>query len=243
VKTQARLRESLAAVTGPQWIAGIALATALALSGWYAYYRGQKSAGLELASVTLERRELNDRITRLDEENARLNARVAELEMARQLDRDAYGQIETTLGDLQSQLARQGEDLAFYRSIVSPADGIQGLRIQRFEVQNGAGPDDYKLKLTLIQAMRHETVVSGLAQIVIHGTLEDRPARYSLGELLGRPNASLPFSFRYFQTLEQEIKLPPGFQAYESEVQLRSSKLRFPVRESFPWKVEAGAVL
>jgi hypothetical protein len=46
-----------------------------------------------------------------------------------------------------------------------------------------------------------------------------------------------------FQTLEQEIKLPAGFQAYESEVQLRSSKLRFPVRESFPWKVEAGAVL
>jgi hypothetical protein len=60
--------------------------------------------------------------------------------MARRLDRDAYGQVETTLGDLQSQLARQSDDLAFYRSIVSPADGIQGLRIQRFEVLPGAAP-------------------------------------------------------------------------------------------------------
>ena len=57
--------------------------------------------------------------------------------MARRLDRDAYGQVERTLGDLQSKLARQGDDLAFYRSIVSPADGVQGLRIQRFDVRSG----------------------------------------------------------------------------------------------------------
>jgi hypothetical protein len=163
--------------------------------------------------------------------------------MARRLDREAYGQVERTLGELQSQLSRQGDDLAFYRSIVSPDDGVQGLRIQRLEIQPGDGPREFVLRLTLIQAMRHESVASGLAQVVLHGMQGDRPARHTLGELLGRPRAQLPFSFRYFQTIEQAFALPEGFEAFEAEVQVRSSKLRTPLEQSFAWKVGAQAAL
>ena len=61
-----------------------------------------------------------------------------------------------------------------------------------------------------------------------------------MGELLGRPKAQLPFSFRYFQTIEQAVTLPDGFQAFEAEVQVRSSKLRFPMQQSFPWEADAA---
>ena len=230
----------------PTWLAWLAVlltVAVLAVGGWYAYHRGQLSAGLDVAQVARERRELTAKVVRLEAENARLNAKVAELEMARRLDREAYGQVERTLGDLQSRLSRQGDDLAFYRSIVSPADGVQGLRIQRFDVETGTEPRQYLLKLTLIQAMRHESVASGLADVVIHGMQGDRPARYSVGELLGRPRAQLPFSFRYFQTIEQAVTLPEGFQAFEAEVQVRSGKLRTPMQQSFPWKPAAMAEL
>lgn len=222
-----------------RWLVGAAAACAVGLLLVLAYARGQASAGLDAARVALERRELVARAERLERQNSKLNARVAELEMARKLDREAYGQVEQTLGELQSQLSRQADDLAFYKSIVSPADGVQGLRIHRFEVRPGAAPREYLLKLTLIQSMRHESVASGLVQIIVHGMQGDRPARYSLGELLGRPKAQLPFSFRYFQAIEQEVTLPEGFQAFEAEVQVRSSKLRFPMQQSFPWKAEA----
>jgi len=223
-----------------RWLAaGAALLVAVLLLA-LAYQRGQVSAGLDAAQVALERRELVARAERLEQQNSKLNARVAELEMARKLDREAYGQVEQTLGELQSQLSRQSDDLAFYKSIVSPADGIQGLRIHRFEVRPGAGPREYLLKVTLIQAMRHESVASGLVQVVVHGMQADRPARYSVGELLGQPKAQLPFSFRYFQTVEQAVTLPEGFEAFEAEVQVRSGKLRFPMQQSFPWKTEAA---
>ena len=219
-----------------RWLMAAAALVVVAALVAYAFNRGQASAGLDVAQVALDRRELSATADRLEKQNARLNAKVAELEMARKLDREAYGQIEKTLGELQSQLSRQGDDLAFYKSIVSPADGIQGLRIQRFDIQPGGEPREFLLKLTLIQAMRHESVASGLAQIVMHGMQDDRPARYSVGELLGRPKAQLPFSFRYFQTIEQAVTLPDGFQAFEVEVQVHSSKLRSPVQQSFPWK-------
>ena len=227
------------AAAGRPWLRWLAAAAAVVVLGLLlalAYNRGQASAGLSAAQVALERRELVAKADRLERQNSKLNARVAELEMARKLDREAYGQVEQTLGELQSQLSRQADDLAFYKSIVSPADGVQGLRIQRFEVSPGAAPREYQLKLTLIQSMRHESVASGLVQVVVHGMQGDRPARYSVGELLGRPKAQLPFSFRYFQTIEQSVTLPEGFQAFEAEVQVRSSKLRFPMQQSFPWK-------
>jgi hypothetical protein len=237
------LREPPAGRSWLRWLVPVAAVIAAVVLAGYAYSRGQASAGLNAAQAALDRRELVARATHLEEENAQLNVRIAELEMARRLDREAYGQVEKTLGELQSQLSRQGDDLAFYRSIVSPADGVQGLRIQRFEVQPGDEPREFLLKLTLIQAMRHESVAAGLAQVVVHGMQGDRPARYSVGELLGRPKAQLPFSFRYFQTVEQVVTLPEGFEAFEAEVQLRSSKLRSPVQQSFPWKVTGQAAL
>ena len=228
------------------WVRWLGLAAALGVcvvAAAYAYHRGRVSAGLDVAAVAIERRGLSAKVAQLEAENGELSAKVAELEMARRLDREAYGQVERTLGELQSQMSRQGDDLAFYRSIVSPEDGVQGLRIQRLEIQPGGGPREFVLRLTLIQAMRHDSVASGLAQVVLHGMQGDKPTRHTLGELIGRPRAQLPFSFRYFQTVEQAFTLPEGFEAFEAEVQVRSSKLRFPLQQSFAWKIGAQSAL
>ena len=225
------------------WLpAGLAAVVIAALAGWLGYGFGQRAAGHDAAAAAETRELAEDQGQRLEVENKRLHAKVAELEMARRLDRDAYGQVEATLGGLQSQLARQGDDLAFYRSIVSPADGIQGLRIQRFEVLPGEEPRQVRLKLTLVQAMRHESIVAGLAQLTLIGANGDVPVRLTVGELLGKPRAELPFSFRYFQTIEQTVVLPEGFKPFETEVRLRSSKLRAPVQQAFAWQVAGQPV-
>jgi hypothetical protein len=212
------------------------------VAGWVGYGQGQRNAGHDAAAESEQRAVIEHQVEQLEFENKRLHAKVAELEMSRRLDRDAYGQVESTLGGLQSQLARQSDDLAFYRSIVSPADGIQGLRIQRFEVLPGEKPRQVHLKLTLVQAMRHESVVSGLAQITVLGMKDDAPARFTVGELLGKPRAQLPFSFRYFQTIEQDITLPADFRPFETSVEVTSSKLRSPVQQTFAWKVAGQPV-
>jgi hypothetical protein len=56
----------------------------------------------------------------------------------------------------------------------------------------------------------------------------------------GAPRADglAPFQFRYFQNLEHEIVLPPGFQPSAVNVEVRSSR-QAPVRQSFPWEVQA----
>ena len=224
------------------WVIAI-LAVTLLVGGvaWLAFEQGRRSARDDAPGDAQRRVVLGAQLEQLQLENERLHSRVAELDMARRLDRDAYGEIERTLGDLQSRLSRQGDDLTFYRSIVSPADGIQGLRIQRLDLHPGTEPREVVLALTLVQAMRHESNVSGLAQITIAGMRGETPAKYTVGELLGRPQAQLPFSFRYFQRIEQSVILPEGFEPYEADVRLQSSKMRGPVQQSFPWKLAAPA--
>ena len=221
----------------------VAVVALLAVAGWAGYTQGQRTAGHDAAAVAAVHRSLTKQVRQLESRNRKLQAKVAELEMSRRLDRDAYSQVERTLGSLQSQLARQSDDLAFYRSIVSPADGVRGLRIQRFEVTPGAAPREVVLKLTLVQAMSHESVVSGLVQVTISGMNGDTPERYTIGDLLEKPRAQLPFSFRYFQTIEQAVSLPEGFKAFEAYVQVRSSKVSAPVQQAFPWKVGNEASL
>ena len=225
-----------------RWVLAI-VAVTLLVGGvaWLAFEQGRRSARSGAPADARRGLVLEAQLEQLQLENERLHSRVAELDMARRLDRDAYGEIERTLGDLQSRLSRQGDDLTFYRSIVSPADGIQGLRIQRLDLQPGTGPREVVLSLTLVQAMRHESNVSGLAQITIAGMQGETPAKYTVGELLGRPRAQLPFSFRYFQRLEQSVTLPEGFEPFEADVRLQSSKMRGPVQQSFPWKMTARA--
>ena len=230
-------------LTSAQWAAtGVAIGL-LCLLLWFAYQRGTSSGGLESSANARDRRELMGRIAALEAENGTLNARIAELAMSRRLDKEAYGQVERSLGELQSAMSRQLDDLAFYKSIVSPADGIAGLRIQRFEISPGVKEHEFVLRLTLIQAMRHDITAAGLVQIAVSGLSADRPTRYTVGELLGRPNAKIPFSFKYFQTIEQTIALPAGFEPYTVDLTVTSSKLRAPVERSFPWKTGPQAEL
>ena len=176
--------------------------TAMGLQAPVEYWR-TKAAAHKKAE---KRAVVQDQVEKLEFDNKRLNAKVGELEMSRRLDRDAYGQVETTLGDLQSQLARQSDDLAFYRSIVSPADGIQGLRIQRFEVLPGELPRQVRLKLTLVQAMRHESIVAGLAQITLIGTRNAAPVRYSVGDLLGKEYVARHFPPEAKRRMDELVK-------------------------------------
>jgi hypothetical protein len=149
--------------------------------------------------------------------------------------------VEKNLQDLQAQVLRQREELTFYRGIVSPEDGIGGLRVQGFQVQSGGAPRHYRLLLVLQQSMREDAVVSGSVNIQIEGVRANRPEQLALPQLADGADAQLPFKFRYFQKFEQDVVLPEGFEPRAVNVEVRSTRLA-PVRESYPWQVQAESL-
>lgn len=204
------------------------------------YEWGRFEGGYSKFAEIQRRRELNARIETLQDENERLRAQVASAELERKVEDKAYAAVEKNLADLQAQVLKHREQLTFYRGIVSPEDGIGGLRIQRFQVLPGGAEHHYRLRLVLVQSMRQESVVSGSVVVQLEGVRENRQVQLPLSEAAdtARADGQLPFQFRYFQNLEQDIVLPDGFEPRAVNVEVRSARLA-PVRESYPWQVQA----
>jgi hypothetical protein len=208
------------------------------------YEWGRFSGGYSKFSEVQRRRELSAQIDTLERENEKLRGDVAKAELARNVDNKSYGVVEKNLEDLQAQVLKQREELTFYRGIVSPEDGIGGLRIQGFQVQSGGAPRHFRLLLVVQQSMREDAVVSGSVNIQIEGVRANRPEQLTLPQVAdaARTDGQLPFKFRYFQKFEQAVVLPEGFEPRAVNVEVRSARLA-PVRESYPWQVQAESLV
>ncbi len=210
------------------------------LACYLMYEWGRFEGGYSKFAEIQHRRELSAKMEALQEENDRLRAEIASAQLARNVDTKAYADVEKNLADLQAQVLKHREQLTFYRGIVSPEDGIGGLRIQRFQVLPNGPEHHYRLRLVLVQSMRQEAVVSGAVIVQIEGVRNNRPVQLALPQAgaTTRADGQLPFQFRYFQNIEQDIVLPDGFEPRAVNVEVRSARLA-PVRESYPWRVQA----
>lgn len=204
-----------------------------------AFELGRYSSGFSKVAEMQHRRELSGAIEKLEKENEELRQAVASAELARNVDKEAYADVEKTLADLQAQVLKHREELTFYRGIVSPEDGIGGLRIQRFQILPGAADQQYRLRLVLVQSMRQDAFVSGAVSVEIEGVQDNKPLQLPLAKAVNdaEATANLPFRFRYFQNIEQDIVLPVGFDPRAVTVEVKTAKLA-PVRESYPWQVQ-----
>lgn len=204
-----------------------------------AYELGRYRAGYDMLSAARQRSALHAQVRELQVENGTLRRDKASAQLNREVSQRSYADVEKMVADLQAQLLRQREEVAFYRGIVSPEDGIGGLRVQRFQVVPAEVERHFKLRLVLVQSLRQNTVASGSVELEVSGLRGQEAVRLAL-PAIAQAHDSLPFSFRYFQDLEQEVELPADFEPHSVEIHVRSSHSP-ELRESFPWKIQTEA--
>jgi hypothetical protein len=220
-------------------LVGAVVGAFVLLYGTYEF--GRFDGGYNVVAMAQERRDRAAEIDVLKEENAALHTKVTGAETARSVEHQSYADVERTLGDLQAQVQKQRDELAFYRGIVSPEDGVGGLRIQRMDVLPDAGAGRYKLRLVLMQSMRQDAVIAGSVKIELEGSRNKQPVRLTLAEVGGqtREAGDVAFSFRYFQNIEQDIALPADFEPTAIDVEVKSTRQQ-PLHQSFPWAVRTA---
>ncbi len=224
------------------WATRAAIVIVAALGGYLVYEFGRIQAGYDLVDAASERRAYEKRIDALKDEIGALNEQVALLETHRDIDREAYREVEASLTDLQAKIQEQRDAIAFYRGIVSPADGNKGLRVQDLKLTRGKNEREYNIRLVLVQALKHDRKVSGNVNLVIEGDLNGVDKAFSYAELLpDEAEAAWAFSFRYFQDFDRQVVLPDGFtpERVTVEVQSRTRSIS-SIEESFTWTTSQG---
>ncbi len=192
------------------------------------------------------------RIRELEAENEKQRGQLEAADVARRVDREGYKQVERSLGDMQSQIARLNQDLSFYRGLVQP-DSIIHVKVQQMQIvpEAAAGPIPPEIRADADGKAGQR----GGRQRRDHHRWVAAGQTFSLSFAQVAPNrrVSLAYSFRYFQDYDEPIQLPQGFEPTRVGVEIHSGRDRdasHSFRQAFVWKAqgmsvetEAGAAL
>ena len=219
-----------------------AIAVALIVAGYLLFEFGRLQAGYNIADEFADKAALNEVIDGLEDQIVGLKQDIALLETHREIDREAYKDVEASLTTLQAKIQEQTDAIAFYRGIVSPADGASGLRVQDLKLTRGQEERAYNVRLVLVQSLKHDRKVTGDVNLSIEGEQGGDTMTYDFAQLL-REDAekSWPFSFRYFQDFDREIVLPDGFTPERITIEVRSKTRSISsIEESYSWTTAPG---
>jgi hypothetical protein len=214
----------------------------VAFALYVVYELGRFNAGYDRLAVAQQRTELEVEIERLGKSNRELRTQLAELDTIRIGRAREQAEVTRTIGDLQAQVARQTQELAFYRGIVAQGAAAVGVKVQQVHITPGAKAERYMVHIALVRTVRPDSVAIGSVALSIDGAMADgKEATLDLAAITPSRQKELPFNFRYFENLDQAVALPAGFQPEKVAVEVRSSKKDVaPASQSFPWSVDAS---
>lgn len=220
----------------------LVLAVVIVGVGYLVFEFGRIQANYNIVDARKERQAYEDRIQSLENDIVTLKEEVALLETHRDIDREAYNDVEASLIALQAKIQEQTDAISFYRGIVSPADGAAGLRVQNLRLTRGESERAYNVRLVLVQSLKHDRKVSGDVRLSIEGEQAGAATTYGLSQLLPEEaSANWAFSFRYFQDFDKEIILPDGFTPETITIEVRSKTRSIAsIEESYSWTTSPG---
>jgi uncharacterized protein DUF6776 len=221
----------------------VSIGAVLTLFAMYIVYElGRFNGGYDRLEAAQQRSELEVEIERLGKTNRELRTQLAELDTIRIGRAREQAEVTRTIGDLQAQVAHQTQELAFYRGIVAQTATAVGVKVQQVHITQGNKAQKFVVHIALVRSVRPDSVAVGSVGLSIDGSTSDgKTTTLDLMALTPGKQKELPFNFRYFENLDQDVALPAGFQPEKLAIEVRSNKKDVaPASQSFTWSVDAS---
>jgi hypothetical protein len=201
-----------------------------------AYEFGQYRAGFNVVSAVKDRGRLDTSIRNLESSNTALQGRIIELQTM-DAGHSREDQVNSrTIGDLQAQVARQTEELAFYRAVVSEGAPAIGVRIGTVRLSSTKPAGNFLVDVSLVRAGKTDGMTTGNITFTVDGQDAGGKAATLASQALAGGDGNLPYDFRYFQDLSQALALPAGFKPEHLTVEVSSTRKDVPpLTQTFPW--------
>ena len=161
----------------------------------------------------------------------RLRQQVTTLKRSDQISRNANVGLQQTLAEREEEVSGLRADVDFYERLVGSTGQCQGLRVHEARFEQEAG-GTWHYTVTLTQNLNRGAISKGGMRFSVEGVRAGKLETVRWDDLLQKKNApAKPFSFRYFQQLEDSVILPPGFTPQRVKVSLSGG-----VEQQFPWQ-------
>ena len=185
----------------------VVLSCSFALAAWM-YDAGRRFAGFDRSEAEQELSQLRESVGKLTKEAAELRASVNASESELQIERAAQTQLLRQVKTLEDENARLKEDLAFFENLIPSEHRDNTLLINRFRVDPGALPGEFRYRLLLLQGGRRDKPFQGNLQLLVTLQGSDKDVIISLPE--DGAAQAYKISFKYFQRVEGTFRVAPG---------------------------------
>ena len=135
------------------------------------------------------RRRCATKSTRQEATISELRAKVAQLESSTVGQTREREEVQRTIGELQAQVARANQELAFFRGIVTQNANSAEVKIQQARMVATATANKFRIRVTLVQPMKPDTVVSGVVVLSVDGEARWQARACGFRDTLGRQAA------------------------------------------------------
>jgi hypothetical protein len=224
-----------------------ALQTALLIAGvligvfalYVVYELGRYNAGYDRQAVAQQRTGLEVQIEHLEKANREMRTRLAELDTVGVGRAREQAEVARTMGDLQAQVARQSQELAFYRGVVAQGATTIGVKIEQLRITAGQHPATYIVHMSLVRSGRADAPATGRVELSLDGTVAEGARTLDLAALTAGRQRELRYNFHYLESFDQELTVPPSFKPERLNVEVSSGRLA-PLSQTFLWSVEAS---
>ena len=183
------------------------LSCSFALAAWI-YDAGRRFAGFDRSEAEQELSQLRESAGKLAEETASLRASVNASESKLQIERAAQAQLGRQVTVLEDENARLKEDLAFFENLIPSEHRDNALLINRFRVEPGALPGEFRYRLLLLQGGRRDKPFQGNLQLVVTLQQDGKDGIITLPE--EGADEAYKISFKYFQRLDGTFLVARG---------------------------------
>jgi hypothetical protein len=220
-----------------------ALLTAGILVGVFAMYviyeLGRYDAGYDRQAAAQQRTELEVRIEHLEKDNRELRTRLAEADTIRAGRAREQAEVARAMGELQAQVARQSQELAFYRGVVAQNANTPGVKIEQLHITAGKRPATFTVHMSLVRSGRADGAASGTVHLSLDGSSDGHARSLDLATLSGGQQRELRYNFRYLQNFDQDLSVPLAFKPEQLVVEVQSSRHDVaPLSQTFLWTIE-----
>jgi len=162
-----------------------------------------------------------------------LEQRNATLSRSDQISRDANKDLQSALAERDEEIAGLRADVAFYERFVGATAQRRGLAVHELKLQPQTD-QAWHFTATLTQNLNRGAVNAGQLKVSVEGTRDGKLQTLAWDDLRQANATGVPYSFKYFQQVEGDLVLPPGFKPVRVIVRLVPQRGAV-VEQSFAW--------
>ena len=191
-------------------------------------------------TTTLEKQK--NRLEQLYQEQTQQVERIHTLEVELAIEQLANQNAQVTLKQMAAEHYQVKEQLGFYEKVMAPEKGANGLVIDNVKITASQSPNHYNFQITLVQQQLKKRYAKGYVDIMVMGSLANKPSQLKLSDISTVTKKDASFSFKYFQVVSGSFTLPDDFIAEEIQVSAILTKSKWQkyqkLNETISWNLE-----